>query len=31
MFWIACCAIAIVVSFFLRETGRAAQPQPAPK
>src|SRR6202167_3374918 len=29
MFWIACCAIAIVVSFFLRETGRAAQPQPA--
>src|SRR5580704_6640315 len=31
LFWIACCAIAIVVSFFLRETGRAAQPQPAPK
>src|SRR6202166_3664080 len=29
MFWIACCAIAIVVSFFLRETGRAAQQQPA--
>src|ERR1700685_2943431 len=29
IFWIACCAIAIVVSFFLRETGRAAQPQPA--
>ena len=31
LFWIACCAIAIVVSFFLRETGRAAHPQPAPK
>src|ERR1700723_3831761 len=29
LFWIACCAIAILVSFFLRETGRAAQPQPA--
>ena len=29
LFWIACCALAIVVSFFLRETGRAAQPQPA--
>src|SRR5580704_13121949 len=31
LFWIACCAIAIVVSFFLRETGRAAQPQPGTK
>jgi MFS family permease len=31
MFWIACCAAAIVVSFFLRETGRAAHPQPATK
>jgi len=31
LFWIACCAAAIVVSFFLRETGRAAHPQPAPK
>jgi MFS family permease len=28
LFWIACCAAAIVVSFFLRETGHAAQPQP---
>lgn len=26
LFWIACCAAAIVVSFFLRETGRAAHP-----
>jgi MFS family permease len=26
-FWMACCAAAIVVSFFLRETGPAAQPQ----
>jgi MFS family permease len=26
-FWIACCAAAIVVSFFLRETGPAAHPQ----
>jgi MFS family permease len=25
LFWIACCALAVVVSFFLRETGRAAQ------
>ena len=25
IFWIACCALAIVVSFFLRETGRAEQ------
>ena len=24
-FWVACCALAIVVSFFLRETGSAAQ------
>jgi MFS family permease len=31
MFWIACCAAAIVVSFFLRETGRAAHPQPGTK
>src|ERR1700723_1532082 len=31
LFWIACCAIAIVVSFFLRETGSAARPQPATK
>jgi MFS family permease len=31
VFWIACCAAAIVVSFFLRETGRAAHPQAAPK
>ena len=26
-FWIVCCATAIVVSFFLRETGPAAHPQ----
>ena len=26
-FWIVCCAVAIVVSFFLRETGPAAHPQ----
>jgi len=31
MFWIACCAAAIVVTFFLRETGRAAHPQPTAK
>jgi hypothetical protein len=31
LFWIVCCVAAIVVSFFLRETGRAAQPQPAQK
>jgi MFS family permease len=31
LFWIACCAAAIVVSFFLRETGSAAHPQPAAK
>ena len=31
VFWIACCATAIVVSFFLRETGHAAHPQPAQK
>jgi MFS family permease len=29
-FWMACCAAAIVVSFFLRETGRAAGMHPAP-
>jgi MFS family permease len=29
LFWIACCVAAIVVSFFLRETGHAAQQQPA--
>jgi MFS family permease len=29
IFWIACCAAAIVVSFFLRETGHAAHPKPA--
>jgi MFS family permease len=28
LFWIPCCAAAIVVSFFLHETGRAARPQP---
>jgi MFS family permease len=27
-FWIACCAAAIVVSFFLRETGSAVHAQP---
>jgi MFS family permease len=31
VFWIACCAGAILVSFFLRETGRAAHPQPTTK
>src|ERR1700727_1509062 len=31
LFWIPCCAAAIIVSFFLRETGRAAHLQPAPK
>jgi MFS family permease len=31
VFWIACVAAAIVVSFFLRETGSAAHPQPAHK
>jgi MFS family permease len=30
LFWIACCAAAIVVSFFLRETGGAVRPHPAP-
>jgi hypothetical protein len=30
LFWIPCCAAAIIVSFFLRETGRKARPQPAP-
>jgi len=31
LFWIPCCAAAIIVSFFLRETGRAAHLQAAPK
>jgi MFS family permease len=31
MFWIVCCAVAIVVTFFVRETGRAANPQPTSK
>jgi hypothetical protein len=31
LFWMACCAAAIVVTLFLRETGRAAHPQPAQK
>jgi MFS family permease len=31
MFWVVCCAVAIVVTFFLRETGRAANPQPTSK
>ena len=31
LFWMACCAAAIVVTFFLRETGRAAHPQPTAK
>jgi len=31
LFWVACCAAAIIVSFFLRETGHAAHPQPASK
>jgi MFS family permease len=31
LFWIPCCAAAIIVSFFLRETGRAAHVQPVPK
>jgi anaerobic selenocysteine-containing dehydrogenase len=31
LFWIACCAAAIVVAFFLRETGRAAHSQSAHK
>jgi MFS family permease len=30
LFWIPCCAAAIIVSFFLRETGRVAHPQSAP-
>ena len=30
LFWIACCASAIVVSFFLRETGHAVRPHPTP-
>jgi len=31
LFWIACCAAAILVSLFLRETGRTVRPQPALK
>jgi MFS family permease len=31
LFWMACCAAAIVVTFFLHETGRAAHPQPIAK
>jgi hypothetical protein len=31
LFWIPCCTAAIIVSFFLRETGRAAYAQPVPK
>jgi MFS family permease len=31
LFWVACCAAAIIVSFFLRETGHATHPQPASK
>ena len=31
VFWMACCAVAIVVSFFLRETGPAAQRAAAQK
>ena len=30
LFWIPCSAAAIIVSFFLHETGRAVRPQPAP-
>ena len=30
LFWIPCCAAAIIVSFFLHETGSAVRPQPAP-
>src|ERR1035437_27831 len=30
VFWTVCCAAALVLSFFLRETGRAAHPQPTP-
>src|ERR1039457_6325529 len=30
VFWIVCCAAALVLSFLLRETGRAAHPQPTP-
>jgi len=29
MFWAVCCAAAVVVTFFLRETGPAAHPKPA--
>ena len=31
LFWMVCCAAAIVVTFFLHETGHAAHPQPAEK
>src|SRR5580700_2795768 len=31
LFWMACCAAAIVVTFFLHETGHAAHPQQAAK
>jgi MFS family permease len=31
LFWIACCAAAIVVTFFIRETGPAVHSQPASK
>jgi MFS family permease len=31
LFWMACCAGAILLTFFLRETGHAAHSQPAPK
>jgi MFS family permease len=31
LFWMGCCALAIIVSFFLRETGHAAHPQPTPQ
>jgi len=31
IFWIGCCALAIVVSFFLRETGHGAHAQPTSK
>jgi MFS family permease len=30
-FWVACCTLAIVVSFFLRETGSAAHTSAQPK
>jgi len=31
LFWMACCAAAIVVTFFLNETGRAAHPRAVAK